>query len=271
MDSPAATGTSVERAVKKPVVQSARPTAAVPLITSTGQYDAWITPYYSGKDIVGYHYFTAYVAPGEYNLYDSLKIYIDGTLQPIEISHYYDENIMLEEGCEYTFDVKVGKDRLIVPTEFVTINDYFGNWETELTLNAGDAIVAGKTKWDWDGLKFGTPTNGSSVIDLAVDEDATMVAMVVLPTDIETATITYELSDGTNIKYYEQTLSGNTIESGKTYRIAINLATAELYELRVLTFEDGTEGWEPYDCPKELAPTEGAVQQQDGPDEFFDQ
>ena len=30
------------------------------------------------------------------------------------------------------------------------------------------------------------------------------------------------------------------------------------------------EGWEPYDCPKELAPTEGAVQQQSAPDEFFD-
>jgi penicillin-binding protein 1A len=30
------------------------------------------------------------------------------------------------------------------------------------------------------------------------------------------------------------------------------------------------EGWEPYDCPKELAPNEGAAQQQSGPDEFFD-
>ena len=117
-----------------------------------------------------------------------------------------------------------------------------------IRLNAGDAIVAGKAKWDWDGLKFGTPTNGSSVIDLAVDEDATMVAMVVLPTTIESATITYELSNGTDSKYYEQTLGGKEIASGKTYRIAINLATAELYELRVLTFEDGTEGWEPYDC-----------------------
>lgn len=115
-----------------------------------------------------------------------------------------------------------------------------------IRLNAGDAIVAGKAKWD--GLKFGTPTNGSSVIDLAVDKDATMVAMVVLPTTIESATITYELSDGTNTKYYEQTLSKKEIASGKTYRIAINLATAELYELRVLTFEDGTEGWEPYEC-----------------------
>ena len=112
----------------------------LPMITSAGQYDAWITPYYSGKDIVGYHYFTAYVAPGEYNLYDSLKIYIDGTLQPIEISHYYDENIMLEEGCEYTFEVLIGKDKVIVPIEFVTISDYFGNWETELTLNANDSI-----------------------------------------------------------------------------------------------------------------------------------
>lgn len=117
-----------------------------------------------------------------------------------------------------------------------------------IRLNAGDAIVAGKAKWD--GSKFGTPTNGSSVIDLAVDKDATMVAMVVLPANIETATITYELSkgNGTETKYYEQRLGEKEIASGKTYRIAINLATAELYELRVLTFEDGTEGWEPYEC-----------------------
>ena len=109
-----------------------------------------------------------------------------------------------------------------------------------IRLNAGDAIVAGKAKWD--GSKFGTPTNGSSVIDLAVDKDATMVAMVVLPTTIESATITYELSNGTETKSQTKTLSGRTIESGKTYKISVNLA----YELRVLTFEDTDAKFEPY-------------------------
>lgn len=121
-----------------------------------------------------------------------------------------------------------------------------GYYLKSISFNAGDAIVAGNAKWD--GSAFAAPTDGSSVIELEVDEDAEMIAMVVLPTTIEAATITYELSNGTDTKYYEKTLSGKTIASGKTYKISVNLATAELYELRVLTFEDGTEGWEPYDC-----------------------
>ena len=113
-----------------------------------------------------------------------------------------------------------------------------------IRFDAGDAIVAGNAKWN--GSDFDTPTNGSSVIELAVDENATKIAMVVLPTEIESATITYELGNATDSKLGTKTLSSKTIESGKTYKISVNLTEAELYELRVLTFEEGTEQFENY-------------------------
>ena len=105
-----------------------------------------------------------------------------------------------------------------------------------ICFDAGEAKVAGKAMWN--GSAFGEVTNDSSVIDLVVDNDATMVAMVVLPATIESATITYKLFNGTETKYQTKTLSGNTIASGKTYKISADLAEPELYELRVLTFED---------------------------------
>lgn len=106
-----------------------------------------------------------------------------------------------------------------------------------ISFDAGETKVAGEAKWN--GSAFGEITNGSSVIDLVVDNDATMVAMVVLPATIESATITYRLSNGTETKYQTKTLSGRTIESGKTYKISADLAESEPeYELRVLTFED---------------------------------
>ena len=113
-----------------------------------------------------------------------------------------------------------------------------------ISFDAGEAKVAGEAKWN--GEAFGEVTNGSSVIKLEVDENATMVAMVVLPANIETATITYELSNGTEII---KTLSGRTIASGKTYKISVDSAEPEPepeYELRVLTFEDTDAKFEPY-------------------------
>lgn len=113
-----------------------------------------------------------------------------------------------------------------------------------ISFDAGEAKVAGEAMWD--GSAFGE-VNGSSVINLTVGNDATMVAMVVLPATIESATITYKLSNDTEIT---KTLSGRKeIVSGKTYKISVDLAEPEPeYELRVLTFEDGSEGWEPYEC-----------------------
>ena len=132
----------------------------LPIITSVGQYDAWITPYYAGKDI------TVYVTPGEYNMYDSLKVYADGVLQSIDIrSDYWEvENMTLEEGGEYTFEVKVGKDKLHVLTEDITITDYPGGWnsDSEENLNGEIAIGTsddGKTGWAVGDQVFVTLTS----------------------------------------------------------------------------------------------------------------
>ena len=132
----------------------------LPIITSVGQYDAWITPYYAGKDI------TVYVTPGEYNMYDSLKFYADGVLQSIDIrSDYWElENMTLEEGGEYTFEVKVGKDKLPVLTEDITITDYPGGWnsDSEESLDGEIAIGTpddGKTGWAVGDQVFVTLTS----------------------------------------------------------------------------------------------------------------
>ena len=132
----------------------------LPIITSVGQYDAWITPYYAGKDI------TVYVTPGEYNMYDSLKVYADGVLQSIDI--WSDdgelENMTFEEGGEYTFEVKVGKDKVLVLTEHITITDYPGGWnsDSEESLNGEIAIGTpddGKTGWAVGDQVFVTLTS----------------------------------------------------------------------------------------------------------------
>jgi hypothetical protein len=122
----------------------------LPIITSAGQYDAWITPYYAEQDIVGYHYFTVYVTPGEYNTDGLFKFYIDGAEVQIEIGNPGD--VTLEEGGEYTFEVKVGKDKVNVWTEYVTISGYPGGWTVfaEENLNAETIIGTpndGKNDW----------------------------------------------------------------------------------------------------------------------------
>lgn len=120
-----------------------------------------------------------------------------------------------------------------------------------ITLDAGDAVIAGTATWD--GNKFGDISNGSNAIQLAVEKSTINVngaetAMVVFPTTIESASVTYQLKIGETTKFYKQTLSEKELAAGHTYKVSINLATADLYELRVLTFEDGTEGFEPYEC-----------------------
>lgn len=108
-----------------------------------------------------------------------------------------------------------------------------------ITLDAGDAVIAGTATWD--GNKFGDISNGSNTIQLAVGKstiNGAETAMVVFPTTIESASVTYQLKIGETTKYYKQTLSEKELAAGHTYKVSINLATADLYELRVLTFED---------------------------------
>lgn len=108
-----------------------------------------------------------------------------------------------------------------------------------ITFDAGTATIAGTATWD--GSSFGTVSNGSSSILLNVNKTSVSgaeTAMVVFPVTVEGASVTYQLSVGGTTKYYKQTLGAKTFAKGTTYQVSVNLAIAELYELRVLTFED---------------------------------
>lgn len=116
-----------------------------------------------------------------------------------------------------------------------------------ITFDAGTATIAGTATWD--GSSFGTISNGSSSIKLNVNKTSVSgaeTAMVVFPLEIESASVTYQLSVGGKTKYYKQTLGEKTFAKGTTYQVSVNLATAELYELRVLTFEDEDAKFSPY-------------------------
>lgn len=112
-----------------------------------------------------------------------------------------------------------------------------------IRLDAGDAIVAGSAAWSSnDG--WGEVSNGSSTINLKVNKSSVSssdyITMVILPPAdmiIPSATITYELSISGQTKYYTQALGSKTFQTGEMARVSVNLATAELYELRTLTFE----------------------------------
>jgi hypothetical protein len=80
-----------------------------------------------------------------------------------------------------------------------------------------------------------------------------MAAMVCLPAAIsgKTLTVTYTFVDGST--FTETKNPTKDLAVGSTTRIKTKIAKDQLvkepsYELRVLTFEDGTEGFEPYEC-----------------------
>ena len=131
-------------------------------------------------------------------------------------------------------------------TNFVTFNIQnlpSGATLKSIRLDAGDAIVAGSAAWSSnDG--WGEVSNGSSTIELKVNKSSVSssdyITMVILPPagmTIPSAKITYELEILGAKKYYEQTLGAKTFQTGEMARVSVNLATAELYELRTLTFE----------------------------------
>ena len=118
-----------------------------------------------------------------------------------------------------------------------------------IRLHAGDAILAGSAMWN--GSAFGSVIDGRSIIELEVNKSSVggeVIAMVVLPTTIESATVTYALDINGDTKYYEQTLGEKTLAMGNTYKVSVNLASVTLadYTLRTLTFEDNHAMFAPY-------------------------
>ena len=124
-----------------------------------------------------------------------------------------------------------------------------------ITIDASDATIAGTAKWN--GSAFNPPTQSKSVItltvgkELATANEGVMAAAVVLPTELSKLTLTYEFTVGSKTKYYKKVIEkSRTLVSGRTYKIAVEgLKASDLYsvpELRVLTFEDGTQKFSQY-------------------------
>ena len=133
---------------------------------------------------------------------------------------------------------------------------------TSIKLDADDVNIAGKQTYDFNNDCWSpSVTEGSSTITLTFEGGHTleasnagvMAAMVCLPAAIsgKTLTVTYTFEDGST--FTETKTPTQDLAVGATTRIRTKIAKSQLvkepsYELRVLTFEDGTEGFEPYEC-----------------------
>ncbi len=110
----------------------------MPMNTSVGLYDAWVKAYkHEEVDADGYvvaKKFTAIVSPDAYAADDE---FIRVTIGDQVLTAKMQEDITFAEGTHYTFDLKVGKDKVSV--EQVSMNDFdspFGEgWNNENDLN----------------------------------------------------------------------------------------------------------------------------------------
>ncbi|MBE6926096.1 MAG: fimbrillin family protein, partial [Ruminococcaceae bacterium] len=122
----------------------------------------WVTPYqHEGAN--GEKQFTAIVSPDAYSAGDDfVRIKIGDQVLSVKMP----EAKTLEEGGEYTFDVKVGQD--VIRIEEVSIDDIdspFGDgWHNEIDLRVIGTQDEGKTAWEigdqiivtFTSLRFGT-------------------------------------------------------------------------------------------------------------------
>jgi len=225
----------------------------LPIITSVGQYDAWITPYYNDNQ------FTVYVAPGEYNTDGMFKFYIGDTEVQIEIVN--PGAVTLEEGGEYTFDVKVGQD--VIYIEEVSMGDIdspFGvGWtnDTEEDLGAvsiTDTQDEGKTAWEngdqiivtFTSLRFGTQYgtltyDGSWSTDVSFSylENETPTVSAIYAPCYEVADGNMQLKDGMQLGMTEYISAACSITDG-TLNISFEGVTRNYSRLRISTLPDQT-------------------------------
>lgn len=131
---------------------------------------------------------------------------------------------------------------------------------TSIRLDADGIHIAGKQTYDFQNDQWSsTVTEGSSTITLNFEGGHTLVssnagvmaAMVCLPAAIsgKTLTVTYTFEGGST--FTETKNPTKDLVVGATTRIKTKIAKDQLvkeptYELRVLTFEDGTEKFETY-------------------------
>ncbi|MBP3592741.1 MAG: fimbrillin family protein [Clostridia bacterium] len=223
----------------------------LPIITSVGQYDAWIIPYHNDNQ------FTAYVAPGEYNTDGMFKFYIGDSEVQIEINN--PGAVTLEEGGEYTFDVKVGQDVItIAEVSMGDIDSPFGDgWNSETDLKAIGTQAEGKTYWEdgdqiivtftspWFGTQYGTLTYDGNVGSWSTD-----VLFSYLEGEIPTVSAIYapcyevvdgnmQLKDGMQLGMTEYISAACSITDG-TLNISFKGATRNYSRLRIVGLANQT-------------------------------
>ena len=131
---------------------------------------------------------------------------------------------------------------------------------TSIKLDADGVNIAGKQTYDYNNDEWSSNvTGGSSTITLNFEGGHTLVssnagvmaAMVCLPAAIsgKTLTVTYTFEDGST--FVETKNPTKDLAVGATTRITTKIAKNKLvkepsYELRVLTFEDGTQKFSAY-------------------------
>lgn len=131
---------------------------------------------------------------------------------------------------------------------------------SSITLATEGIAIAGQRIYNFaEGEWDNTTTASSSTITLNFDggyqlrssNSGIMAAMVLLPAEVAGTklTVTYTFEDGST--YTETKTPSKSFVSGATQRIATairrsDLVTTPSYELRILSFEDGTEKFTPY-------------------------
>ena len=121
-----------------------------------------------------------------------------------------------------------------------------------IDIEAYGANIAGKATWN--GTSFENLTEASNSVTLTVGETLSSTnenvwAMVIFPSTLTGAKVTYKLTVGDQTKYFYQELNaGKTLAGGETARISANITSEGLkdYELRVLTFEDADAKFSDY-------------------------
>lgn len=118
---------------------------------------------------------------------------------------------------------------------------------TSITLSTEGLKIAGERTYDYENGEWSDAiTNGRSEITLSFDggyelkseNNGVMAAMVVLPAEVEgtNITVTYKFADGRVFSEVKNPQKNFT--SGATQRVSTTINESDLYELRVLTFED---------------------------------
>ena len=221
----------------------------LPIITSVGRYDAWIIPYHNDNQ------FTAYVAPSEYNTDGMFKFYIGDAEVQIKIVN--PGAVTLEEGGEYTFDVKVGQDVLtIVEVSMGDIDSPFGDgWHNEIELRAIGTQDVDKTAWEEGdriivtftspsfGTQYGTLTYDGTVwstdVSFSYLEDETPTVSAIYAPCYEVVDGNMQLKDGLQLGMTEYILAACSITDG-TLNISFEGATRNYSRLRIFALPGQT-------------------------------